>query len=277
MTLTLSGQNASKGVSLAHSHSVFLGSTQLTTENLSGTVTAISGISSINDSLKLKQITYNNQVVQAVGIGTEPLYPFDVAGNSRFQGNVVVGGSLTISTSLANLTIGSSSISIGGSGTPPTILHKKANYTALSYNQAAEVGLVLYSNNSVCFTAGAWSNTYLSALGQNTSSDRRMKTEVGTLELKVEDVASAPMVRYLWTARPELGIQVGSYAQEWQRILPEAVKTGHDGMLEMQYGVIALLSAIATARKVVDHERRILELERENETLKEQIRTLKAA
>jgi hypothetical protein len=36
----------------------------------------------------------------------------------------------------------------------------------------------------------------------------------------------------------------------------------------MQYGVAALVSSIITARKVVDHERRIAELVRENKELK---------
>jgi len=41
-----------------------------------------------------------------------------------------------------------------------------------------------------------------------------------------------------------------------------------EGTLSMQYGVAALVSSIITARKVVDHERRIAELERENKELK---------
>ena len=40
----------------------------------------------------------------------------------------------------------------------------------------------------------------------------------------------------------------------------------------MQYGVIALLSVIATARQVVDHERRIRVLEEENKQLKKQLK-----
>jgi hypothetical protein len=47
------------------------------------------------------------------------------------------------------------------------------------------------------------------------------------------------------------------------------------GTLSMQYGVAALVSAIITARKVVDHERRIVELEKENQRLKTEVEQLR--
>ena len=67
---------------------------------------------------------------------------------------------------------------------------------------------------------------------------------------------------------------VGSIAQDWQKALPQVVLTANDGKktLSMQYGVAALVSAITVARKVVDHERRIKELEDENRKLKEQLK-----
>ena len=47
------------------------------------------------------------------------------------------------------------------------------------------------------------------------------------------------------------------------------------GELSMQYGVAALVSAITIARKVVDHEQRITELEKENERLRTEIEQLR--
>jgi glutamate-1-semialdehyde aminotransferase len=67
-------------------------------------------------------------------------------------------------------------------------------------------------------------------------------------------------------------MQVGSIAQYWQKVLPEAIVEGADGELTMSYGVIGLLASIATARKVEDHERRIAELEKENKELREQLK-----
>ena len=55
-----------------------------------------------------------------------------------------------------------------------------------------------------------------------------------------------------------------------QGLLPDAVKE-RDGMLEMQYANIALLSAIALAKNVETHEERIARLERENKELRTKI------
>ena len=189
-----------------------------------------------------------------------PSYPLDVARKARFSGGLILNDS-GISQ---NLSIEASNLAFSGSGISSSYIRKGSNYLALSSSSSGENGLVVYNTNEVRFTAGAWSDSYLSALGQNTSSDQRLKIEIGKVELKLDDIANAPMVRYLWTEKPWLGDQVGSYAQHWQAILPEAVRVGHDGYLEMGYGVIALLSVIATARKVKDHERRILELEKKS-------------
>jgi hypothetical protein len=51
----------------------------------------------------------------------------------------------------------------------------------------------------------------------------------------------------------------------------------NEGMLSMQYDVIALLSTISVAKKVSEHERRIIILERENEELRKELAALKSA
>ena len=114
--------------------------------------------------------------------------------------------------------------------------------------------------------ANVQSNGYVTAL-----SDARHKTIINPTNLQVEQIAKMPAVVYRWNdGRKDNGLHVGSIAQDWQRILPEVVmRDGNkEGTLSMQYGVAALVSSIITARKVVDHERRIAELERENKELK---------
>ena len=102
-------------------------------------------------------------------------------------------------------------------------------------------------------------------------SDARKKYVQGDAKIGVEQIADAPAVQFLWKGeRAKEGLQVGTLAQYWQGVLPEVVMD-KGGELSMQYGVAALVSAIITARKVVDHERRISELEKENEELKKQI------
>jgi hypothetical protein len=108
------------------------------------------------------------------------------------------------------------------------------------------------------------SEGYVSAL-----SDIRKKEVVEHMDgLTIEQIASMPIIKFTWRDRPEEGLQVGSVAQEWQKILPQSVHKSKNDYLSFSYGVAALVSSISTARKVVDHEKRIAELERENKELK---------
>ena len=108
------------------------------------------------------------------------------------------------------------------------------------------------------------SEGYVSAL-----SDIRKKDVVEYMDgLTIEQIASMPIIKFTWRDRPEEGLQVGSVAQEWQRILPQSVHTTHDGFLSFAESRAALVGTISNSRKLVDHEQRIAELERENKELK---------
>jgi len=111
-------------------------------------------------------------------------------------------------------------------------------------------------------------------------SDMRDKTVVENItEMNLEKIANAPVFTYHWKDKIErrCDLHIGSSAQYWKTVMPEAVLTANDkrGTLSMQYGVAALVSAIITARKVVDHERRIVELEKENQRLKTEVEQLR--
>ena len=108
-------------------------------------------------------------------------------------------------------------------------------------------------------STGIFSDGYVSAKGQNTSSDMRLKRIIGDVSLTPAQIAGAPAFRFRW--KDGTGVSAGSSAQYWQELLPEAVDE-RNGWLEMQYGNIALLSVIALARTAVDHEGRIKRLER---------------
>lgn len=91
-------------------------------------------------------------------------------------------------------------------------------------------------------------------------------------------VANAPAIRFKWKERSSMSkdmVCIGSVAQYWQSVLPEAVMSDEKGYLSMQYDVIALLSAISVAKRVTEHERRIEQLERENALLRMEINELK--
>lgn len=100
------------------------------------------------------------------------------------------------------------------------------------------------------------SKGYVTAL-----SDIRKKDVQEYFDMSVEDIAKAPLIRFKWNDKEDDALHVGSVAQYWQTLLPEAVIEGKDGTLSMDYAVIALSSSVATARRVMQLEQRIKELE----------------
>lgn len=126
---------------------------------------------------------------------------------------------------------------------------------------------------------GMWSEGYVSALGQNTSSDERLKRIIRPIKLTVDEIAKAPIYVFEWINGA--GIEIGSIAQYWQSVLPEGVRTSTDSYLSMS-GNFGLVAAICNARHIRDHEylisdhgRRIELLERDKHKLEEDNRTLK--
>lgn len=104
--------------------------------------------------------------------------------------------------------------------------------------------------------ANVLSNGYVTAL-----SDIRKKNVIEDIELDVNAIALARLIRFTWKDGHDKNEHVGGIAQEWQKILPEAVHEAADGTLSMDYGAIGMISAVTLARKVVEQERRLDQLE----------------
>ena len=132
-------------------------------------------------------------------------------------------------------------------------------------------GNVGIGNSSPSYKLDVAGTIYASGAITALSDIRKKDVRSNDTGLTLEAVANAPTILFTWKDCHEAGVQVGTIAQYWQKVLPAAVKDKNDE-LSMQYGVAALVSAIVTARKVVDHERRITELERENKELKERLK-----
>lgn len=116
-----------------------------------------------------------------------------------------------------------------------------------------------------------YSDGYVSAKGQNTSSDMRLKRVLRDVSLSLGDIANAPSFLFSWK---KSGLRdAGSSAQYWRGVLPEAVKE-RGGWLEMAYGNIALLSAISIARETTRIDRRVALLEEENRRLRGRVARL---
>ena len=126
----------------------------------------------------------------------------------------------------------------------------------------------VYSNGNSEFT-NVYSRGYVTAL-----SDIRRKNVIGDVELDVNAIALARLIRFTWKDRKfDKNEHVGGIAQEWQKILPEAVHESADGTLSMDYGAIGMISAVTLARKVVRMENEVESLRKEIEELKRLIKS----
>lgn len=118
---------------------------------------------------------------------------------------------------------------------------------------------------------GIWCDSYISARGQNTSSDERLKHVLRPLYLDVRAIANAPSVEFVWKKD---GVKdVGSIAQYWKKLIPQLAPDMPDGSMGLQYGKTALMGLISVAKKTVSLEERVSALERENKELKRKLIT----
>ena len=137
---------------------------------------------------------------------------------------------------------------------------------------SGQQGAKLYVSGNAVITGSC------TAASHPTSSDMRMKDIVKYIDMKLEDIAAAPSFLYRWKNSQDMKVYAGSSAQYWQLALPQVVWEAQDQMrsLSLSYDVAALISTIAVAKRVVNHEERIKQLEAENEALRQEIEDLKA-
>ena len=121
-------------------------------------------------------------------------------------------------------------------------------------------------------STGIFSDGYVSAKGNNSSSDIRLKNILCNIRPSLEAFAQAPLFRFAWKSDPGM-VEIGSSAQYWKSVLPDTVKE-RDGWLEMGYGNIALAGVITIARDFETLEQRVDRLEKENGKLKKRIKEL---
>jgi hypothetical protein len=129
------------------------------------------------------------------------------------------------------------------------------------------VGGDMSVTGEVRVSTGVLSNGYVTAL-----SDIRKKNVIEDIELDVNAIALARLIRFTLKDGHDQIEHVGGIAQEWQKILPEAVHEAADGTLSMDYGAIGMISAVTLARKVVRMESEVESLKKEIEELKRLIK-----
>ena len=176
----------------------------------------------------------------------------NVAGNMTGVGNLTMSGTFNCDTGTGKIQIIDGTIELYHS-TPFIDFHygkSTANYTSR---------IIEGSSGTLSMLCNVTVTKVLKAQSVTQTSDLRLKAVKGDVGLSLDQVASAPSVRFSW--KDGGGRGVGSTAQYWKGVLPEAV-SGDGGTLSMDYGVVALLSAITAARSLKALERRVADLEK---------------
>ncbi len=203
-----------------------------------------------------------------LGIGTiTPSYKLHVVGDIYSTGNII-----------------SPTYTLNNSSTNPylKLVHGGINWYLQAYSNtyiylgAGTTNSLRIDNQGNTYTPGTfnakvgiWSDGYVSAKGQNTTSDMRLKNKGRDVFLTIKDIANAPAFEYTWKDGTP-GVMVGSSAQYWRGINENFAPLGPDGKyLAMQYGNVALLGVISLARHFETLEERVNRLEKENLELRE--------
>jgi hypothetical protein len=141
-------------------------------------------------------------------------------------------------SSVGNISFAASGKNIGG------LLYFNTTNSRLGVGNSSpayklDVSGVIYSNTGV-YSAG-----YVTAL-----SDARKKNVLGDVVLSAEQIAQMPAVRFEWKDENKPGMFVGTLAQPWKEILPEAVHQQPDGTLSFDYQSAALIATINLAKEI---------------------------
>lgn len=221
-----------------------------------------------------KEDLFNVLASGNVGIGTiAPSYKLHVVGDIYSTGNII-SPTYTLNNSSANPYL--------------KLIHGGINWYLQAYSNtymylgAGTTNSLRIDNQGNTYTPGTfnakvgiWSDGYVSAKGQNTTSDMRLKNKGRDVFLTIKDIANAPAFEYTWKDGTP-GVMVGSSAQYWRGINENFAPLGPDGKyLAMQYGNVALLGVISLARhfstlsdSVETLEQKVVRLEREIKELK---------
>lgn len=90
-------------------------------------------------------------------------------------------------------------------------------------------------------------------------SDARLKKDVNSLYLSLEDIAKARPVEY--TRIADDGKSVGGIAQEIEQVLPAVIHTDSEGMKSVDYSKAAYVLVGSLAKVVADLEKKVADLE----------------
>ena len=148
------------------------------------------------------------------------------------------------------------------------------NSTRLYINSSGNIGIGNTSPSEKLHVTGN-----ILASGEVTaSSDERKKNIISNTKFNVKDIASARSIIYEWNddrdKDNEKKIHGGSIAQDWLGKADSFLSQDNDGFYSINYGALALCSAITIAKEVLKHDDEITRLKKEVVKLRERVAEL---
>lgn len=204
--------------------------------------------------------------VSGTGLSGSASFTADQAGNSTFTVTSNATSANTSSTIVArdasgNFSAGTVTAALSGNASTATTATNATNVTitddtSSSGTHYVHIGDATSGNDGV--KVSSTKLTFQPSTGNFTAggtvtgnSDERLKTDWAGLPTDfLERLAAVKAGTY---TRIDTGArQAGSSAQDWQKLLPEVVSEGEDGILSLGYGNAALVAAVELAKVVID-------------------------
>lgn len=219
------------------------------------------------------------------GIGTSsPSYKLHVAGSGCFTNYLTLRSDLYIYNAKTiyfkdsddtdrsvlnfsannNINLGYGTYSLGAG----LYIYGKTFVVRIGGTSATYNALVIDASKNASFSGNVTASGEVTAL-----SDIRHKSQISNVNARIEDAADLPIFYFKWKAGHDDNMHIGTSAQAVQKLFPELVLGGEE--LSVNYGVLGTTLGILNSRKLTEHERRILDLEKENKRLRREINKLK--
>jgi hypothetical protein len=93
--------------------------------------------------------------------------------------------------------------------------------------------------------------SFESTMAMSVTSDERQKNIIDELEPSIEDIAGVRVVDFSYKKDKFNTPRAGSIAQDWQEVIPNAVTENQEGILSLDYGAVATVSAVTAAKEIV--------------------------
>lgn len=259
------------------------------TGNISGLLTNVDGIQGsttnggyIGDRNKGLGTTDGGSMIY--NYSSSPI-TFHIAGFESMRiadgGNVAIGG-----------TVAEAKLDVYGNVKASCYLTRGGSNEGLwqgsQYTSALGVNDVLVYGNTVALfdkvAIGRWTASATLHIGGDIIADGAI-TMFSQLSLKnvldydglsLEQLAQIRPARFTWKDGRDSLVHAGGIADEVMRVLPEVVHRTKDDKLTMDYGSAGFFIATSLIKPVIDHERRIADLERENAELRQKVERLSA-